>query len=197
LPSRSVVTAVVDFKAMEKRIRLQAAADLERALQQGVVPVQAQGLVGSNALPGDFGFDPLHLAEKDYFKMVQNFLLSLIPARRDVRGDGDDDPPMAISTTTPRPQALILRDYREAEIRHSRLAMLAAIFWPLQELLDQFVLDDEYDNTININHALLWNPPVTLPYFPLFMTAIMLLLGYLDIYSQAIKDMDRMGEAFV
>jgi len=29
------------------------------------------------------------------------------------------------------------------------------------------------------------------------MTAIMMLLGYLDIYSQAIKDMDKIGEAFL
>jgi hypothetical protein len=34
--------------------------------------------------------------------------------------------------------------------------------------------------------------PVT--YFPLTMAAIMLLLGYLDIYSQAIKDMDKVGK---
>jgi hypothetical protein len=29
------------------------------------------------------------------------------------------------------------------------------------------------------------------------MTAIMLLLGYLDVYSQAVKDMDEIGEAFL
>lgn len=38
--------------------------------------------------------------------------------------------------------------------------------------------------------------PVTLPYFPLLMTAILLLLGYLDIYSQAVKDLDQIGEAY-
>lgn len=34
-----------------------------------------------------------------------------------------------------RPFQAVLRDYREAEIRHGRLAMLAAIAWPTQELL--------------------------------------------------------------
>ena len=94
------------------------------------------------------------------------------------------------NTTKPRPRALILRDYREAEIRHGRLAMLAAIIWPLQEMLDQLLLDPEQ-----------WSPllygPITLPYFPLIMTFIMLNLGYLDIYSQAIKDRDSIGEAFL
>jgi Chlorophyll A-B binding protein len=49
----------------------------------------------------------------------------------------------------------------------------------------------------NIGQVRFEKPPVTLPYFPLLMTAVMLLLGYLDVYSQSIKDMDDMGEAFV
>jgi hypothetical protein len=68
--------------------------------------------------------------------------------------------------------------------------MLAAIFWPLQEMLDRLLLSKEQFGPLIYG-------PVTLPYFPLTMTAIMLLLGYLDIYSQAIKDMDKIGEAFL
>ncbi|EEC44580.1 predicted protein, partial [Phaeodactylum tricornutum CCAP 1055/1] len=83
-----------------------------------------------------------------------------------------------------------LRDYREAEIRHGRLAMLASTFWPLQEMLDRLLLDDD-------QYGSLIYGSVTLPYFPLVMTAIMLLLGYLDVYSQAVKDMDEIGEAFL
>merc|ERR1719215_1150652 len=37
---------------------------------------------------------------------------------------------------------------------------------------------------------------VTLPFLTLFMTGMLLLLGYLDIYAVAIKDMDA-GEAFL
>lgn len=141
---------------------------LEQALSQGVVPVSAG--VGDDQLPGDYGFDPLRLSTQDTIGNVQRFLWGL--------------PSME------RPPALILRDYREAEIRHGRLAMLAAVFWPLQEMLDRLLLDDvEYGRP-------LFQATVTLPYFPLLMTGIMLLLGYLDIYSQAVKD-SQTGEAFL
>ncbi|GKY94860.1 hypothetical protein MPSEU_000450900 [Mayamaea pseudoterrestris] len=161
-------------------IRQSAAQQLEQALLQGVVPVTAT--VGTNMLAGDFGFDPLNLATKDYFKQAQLFLLNLLPLR-----EGEEPLP---STPPMRPAALILRDYRESEIRHARLCMLAAVFWPLQELLDRLILDDDQFG------PLLYGP-VTLPYFPLIMTAIMMLLGYLDIYSQAIKDLEGIGEAYM
>mmetsp|Transcript_28099 Transcript_28099/g.58823 ORF Transcript_28099/g.58823 Transcript_28099/m.58823 type:complete len:314 (-) Transcript_28099:754-1695(-) len=51
-------------------------ANLERALLQGVVPVSAN--VGSDCLPGDFGFDPLSLATKDYFRQTQDFFCQFI-----------------------------------------------------------------------------------------------------------------------
>ena len=38
---------------------------------------------------------------------------------------------------------------------------------------------------------------ITLPYFPLLMTLIMMLLGYLDIYAKAIKEADGIGDAFL
>ncbi|KAL7564031.1 hypothetical protein ACA910_006942 [Epithemia clementina (nom. ined.)] len=178
-----------------------AMANLERALMQGVVPVSAN--VGSDCLPGDFGFDPLNLASKDYFQYGQRFLVNLLPEPKTSSSSLDDDDDEKISgggngstmnysnvNTKPRPRALILRDYREAEIRHGRLAMLAAIFWPLQEQLDELLLDSDQAG------PLLYGP-VTLPYFPLLMTLIMLLLGYMDIYSQSIKDRDAIGEAFL
>jgi hypothetical protein len=167
-------------------IQQSGASRLEQALLQGVVPVSAK--VGSNSLPGDFGFDPLELATKDYFKRVQTFLLNLLPKR-----DSDDEDATdwdSTESSKDRPSALILRDYREAEIRHGRLAMLSSVFWPLQEMLDRLVLDDSQFG------PLLYGP-VTLPYFPLFMTAIMLLLGYLDIYSQSIKDYNKVGDAYL
>jgi light-harvesting complex I chlorophyll a/b binding protein 1 len=178
-----------DMIAIEKnekeRKRETAAASLERALLQGVVPVSAG--VGSACLPGDWGFDPLNLATKDYFRSSQTAILNLLPSNGDNNNNNDSIPQ---SQQVGRPKALILRDYREAEIRHGRLAMLAAIFWPLQEMLDRLILSKEQFGPLIYG-------PVTLPYFPLAMTAIMLLLGYLDIYSQAIKDMDKIGEAFM
>merc|ERR1711998_447720 len=63
-----------------------------------------------SGLPGDAGFDPLGLA---------NFDLNLESA-----------------TEKKRSAALVLRDYRDAELKHGRLAMLAAVAWPLQEKLN-------------------------------------------------------------
>ena len=178
-----------DFQRMEERIRLSAAADFERALLEGVVPVSAG--VGNEVLPGDFGFDPFHLSDKDYFRQAQGFLLNLVPSR------GNTDGTTSTGTATKeessklaRPKALILRDLREAETRHGRLAMLAAVFWPLQEMLDRIVLDPEQCGPILYG-------PVTLPYFPLLMTGIMLLLGYVDIYAKEVKQQESIGEAFL
>ena len=165
-----------------------AAQGLEQALRQGMVPVSAG--VGSDGLPGDFGFDPLQLSTRDLIRPAQQFWIHLLPRSRwEEYDDSSNNLPKDLEEG-PRPNALILRDYREAEIRHGRLAMLAAIFWPLQEMLDRFVLSEDQFGPLIYS-------PITLPYFPLIMTAIMLLLGYLDIYSQSIKDMDRIGEAFV
>lgn len=145
---------------------------LEQALSEGVVPVSAG--VGDDQLPGDYGFDPLQLSTRDTIGQVQRSLWGL-----------------SSSSSVERPPALILRDYREAEIRHGRLAMLATVFWPLQEMLDRLLLLDE-----DYGGRPLFQATVTLPYFPLLMTGIMLLLGYLDIYSQAVKD-SQTGEAFL
>ena len=178
----------IKSRLMRQKQQQQSASLLENALMQGVVPANAG--VGSNILPGDYDFDPLNLASKDYFPKAQAFVKRIIPAK----DNGDDSEDSAGEELAPRPQALILRDYREAEIRHGRLPMLAATFWPLQELTDRFILgDDKFESLL---HSLFFGG-VTLPYFPLLMTAIMLLLGYLDIYSQAIKDMDKIGEAFL
>lgn len=59
------------------------------------------------------GFDPLNLASVD---------LNL--------GGAEDKQ---------RSAAYILRDYREAELRHGRLAMLAALAWPVQEMLSPVI----------------------------------------------------------
>lgn len=66
--------------------------------------------VGSTGLPGDVGFDPLGLA---------NFDLLVDSA-----------------TDKQRSAAYVMRDYRDAELKHGRLAMLAALAWPVQEKLN-------------------------------------------------------------
>merc|ERR1712060_71914 len=65
------------------------------------------GDMGATGLPGDVGFDPLGLA---------NFDLLLDSA-----------------TDKERSAAYVMRDYRDAELKHGRLAMLAAVAFPLQE----------------------------------------------------------------
>ena len=66
--------------------------------------------VGSTGLPGDIGFDPLGLANFDL----------LVDSAIDKE----------------RSAAYVMRDYRDAEVKHGRLAMLAALAWPLQEKLN-------------------------------------------------------------
>ncbi|KAL3763808.1 hypothetical protein ACHAW5_002312 [Stephanodiscus triporus] len=166
--------------------------DLERALMGGVVPAEAG--VGSGMLPGDYGFDPLGLSTKDYFKRIQNFILNLLPERKsdkdDTPGGGAATSAAGFASENERPPALILRDYKEAEIRHGRLAMLAAVIWPLQEILDRIFIPDSFGST-----TIIYGGP-TLPFLPLIMTFAMLNLGYLDIYSSEIKE-NESGDAFL
>jgi light-harvesting complex I chlorophyll a/b binding protein 1 len=186
-------SAAQELHALEQRIRQSSYSQLERAVSFGVVPANAN--VGSDCMVGDLGFDPWQLATRDLFRPAQAWLSRLLPAGR---------PAKAMDYTTPRPRALILRDYREAEIRHGRLAMLAAVIWPLQEMLDRLVLDESQCDAVlflllprsDLFAASTVATTTTLPYFPLFMTATLLLLGYLDVYSQAIKDLDELGEAY-
>ena len=179
----------IDSKGME---------DLEKALLVGVVPADA--LVGSGVLPGDDGWDPLDLSTKDYFKQVQSYILSLVPERKIRIGDAEipeQEPEAGAAMPTvgfvgeeERPPALILRDYREAEIRHGRLAMLAAVIWPLQEIADRIFIPDTFGSM-----TIVYGGP-TLPFAPLLMTFFMLNLGYLDIYSSEIKE-NESGDAFL
>lgn len=156
-------------------------------LEQGVVPADAG--VGSKNLPGDYGFDPFKLATRDYIVSLQRALLRILPGSSPSL-DGDDDGDADDDADVTRPQGLILRDYREAEIRHGRLAMLAAVIWPLQEIIDHlFIPIPSKDFTMVYGGT-------TLPFLSLLMTLFMLLLGYLDIYAQSIKQEDT-GEAFL
>ena len=67
-------------------------------------------ILDSITIPGNVRFDPLSLANKD---LTLNYFKG-----------------------TPRKDLDILYDYREAEIKHGRLAMLAAVAYPLQEVVN-------------------------------------------------------------
>ena len=171
--------------------------DLEHALMQGVVPANAG--VGSGMLPGDIGFDPLGLSTKNYFKQIQMFILNMLPERKSRIDDkselqeqtaGETIPTQRLDEEEERPPALILRDYREAEIRHGRLAMLAAAVWPIQEIIDRILIPNTFGDFTVVYGG------TTLPFLPLLMTFMMLNLGYLDIYSSEIKE-EESGDAFL
>merc|ERR1712194_53676 len=102
----------------------------------------------------------------------------------------DELPTAAFDEGEERPPALILRDYREAEIRHGRIAMLAAVIWPLEEILDRIFIPESFGST-----TVIYGGP-TLPFLPLIMTFFLLDLGYLDIYSSEIKK-EESGDAFL
>ena len=82
--------------------------DDEEDMPDDYEPEQAQTFIDYNFV-ADYGWDPLRLSRFD---------LNL--------GSGLDKE---------RPIQYVIRDYREAELRHGRLAMLAALAWPVQELL--------------------------------------------------------------
>ena len=95
---------------LERRYRGLRFDDDDEDMPDDYDPEQAQTFVDYNFV-ADYGFDPLRLSRVD---------LHLGAVR------GADEP---------RPLQAVLRDYREAELRHGRLAMLAAVAWPVQELL--------------------------------------------------------------
>ena len=79
---------------------------------------ESQPVLGAFAggLPGDYGFDPLKLANKDlHLFSATDRAMQII--RQEVFAN--------------RAPELVLRDYRDAEIRHGRLAMIAALAWPV------------------------------------------------------------------
>jgi len=87
-----------------------AAPKINTAVEPFYPGILSPSEVGSTGLPGDIGFDPLGLA---------NFDLSVDSA-----------------TDKERSAAYVMRDYRDAELKHGRFAMLAAVAWPLQERLN-------------------------------------------------------------
>ena len=68
-----------------------------------------------SSLPGNVNFDPLRLSTIDVS--------------------------LTSSSKMPRTSSEVLHDYREAELKHGRLAMLAAVAYPAQETLNPILSD--------------------------------------------------------
>ena len=87
--------------------------------------------LSSPRMPADYGFDPLGVGKADLHVFSATDRANQIVERKRalslglplVMGPIDRDP------------AIVLKDYRDSEIRHGRLAMLAALAYPVQELL--------------------------------------------------------------
>lgn len=128
-------------------------------------PDAAQSFVDYNFV-ADYGWDPLNLSKVDLHI-------------------GSDVEP-------PRPLAIVLRDYREAELRHGRLAMLAALAWPVQELLSPTlsralrapnVLAETGGRTPSVLNGGLEQSTI-----PLTIAAFFTLIAAVDAYSLRLKD---------
>lgn len=141
----------------------------------------AEPLVGPscNLLPADYGFDPMKFADKD---------LHLFGA-----------------TNKNRDSAAVLMDYRDSEIRHGRLAMLAALAWPVQELLSPTIaraanhqglsgLSDLLTATAGRNPSVL-NGGLGMSTVPFFLVATAAAIGALDMASLRIREDE--GDAYV
>jgi len=69
-----------------------------------------------------------------------------VPAANTIGDYGFD--PLGLGT----PETFV--PFREAEIKHGRLAMLAAVAWPLQEILHPVLVDALRSNGMSVNDAL-------------------------------------------
>mmetsp|Transcript_14968 Transcript_14968/g.38880 ORF Transcript_14968/g.38880 Transcript_14968/m.38880 type:complete len:248 (+) Transcript_14968:35-778(+) len=125
------------------------------------------------SMVADYGFDPLNLANVD---------LNLGSA-----------------SEKDRSSAYVLRDYREAELRHGRLAMLAALGWPVQELLnptisralrEPLLLTETAGRSPSVLNGGLEQGPI-----PITLAVFALAIGAIDLYSLKLKE--EQGEAWL
>ena len=138
--------------------------DLEEDMPDDYDPNTAQSFVDYNFV-ADYGFDPLGLSRFDLH----------------LGGAADKE----------RPLQQVLRDYREAELRHGRLAMIAALAWPVQELLSP-ALSRALRQPILLTETAGRTPSVlnggleqaTIPYT---IAALFVLIGWVDTYSLRLK----------
>lgn len=117
------------------------------------------------SMVGDYGFDPVGLAKTD---------LNLGSANEKERS-----------------LAFVLRDYREAELRHGRLAMLAALAWPVQELVNPVISralrEPMLLSELGGRSPSVLNGGLGLGPIPYTVGAFALLIAAVDVYSLKIK----------
>jgi hypothetical protein len=117
------------------------------------------------SMVGDYGFDPVGLAKTD---------LNLGSANEKERS-----------------LAFVLRDYREAELRHGRLAMLAALAWPVQELVNPVIARALREplllSELGGRSPSVLNGGLGLGPIPYTVGAFALLIAAVDAYSLKIK----------
>ena len=90
---------------------------------------------------GNYGFDPLNLGTgvRALFTAGHRSALSPVFARTHTRWASLCS---LIHATHPMPRTdETFMPFREAEIKHGRLAMLAAVAWPLQEIFHPLLVD--------------------------------------------------------
>lgn len=128
-------------------------------------PELTQSFVDYNFV-ADYGFDPLRLSRFD---------LNL--------GSGLDKT---------RPLQIVIRDYREAELRHGRLAMLAALAWPVQELLSPTLSRAIRAPILTVETGgrtpSVLNGGLEQSTIPLTIAAFFLLIAAVDVYSLRLKE---------
>lgn len=90
-----------------------------------------------------------------------------------------------------RSLAYVLRDYREAELRHGRLAMLAALAWPVQELVNpvlaRVLREPDFLSQIGGKSPSVLNGGLGLGPIPYTVAAFALLIAAVDVYSIKLK----------
>lgn len=149
---------------------------------EGLIP-ELRGLPISKTmlipLPGDYGFDPFQFSDKDLFSF------GALNKNRNANA--------------------ILLDYSDAEIRHGRLAMIAALAWPVQEAVSPAIariinreagwpgLSDVLAETFGRNPTLL-NGGLEQSSIPFFMIVVAGLISAIDLKSLQIREAD--GDAF-
>lgn len=129
-------------------------AQLPQAIQAQLPDAAPAHLTG--ALAGDSGFDPLLLTALAN-KPVQDVLPFIGSFPSMVQRE------IIMANQSPEQQLASVQWMREAEIKHARLAMLAAVGWPLAELINPWSLSETGGRAPSLFNGGLFDGPV--PFF--------------------------------
>ncbi|KAJ1449748.1 putative plastid light harvesting protein [Pelagophyceae sp. CCMP2097] len=164
VPAAALVSHPSAARALQRTVLREGEGE-ERSLPPGQPNLASiVGVYPGKNMAADYGFDPLGLANTDL----------TIASSKDKERTKED----------------IVLDYRDAELRHGRLAMLCALAWPVQELLSGSIAQTIGAPTLlsagrspSILNGGLGSGPV-----PLFMLGTALAIGALDLRAIEIKE---------